>query len=188
MYCYGSTITCTQYPKFFVKGKSHILPRPYFKSKPNQKGYKIIRTDWMQSLLKDIEYQVIYYLQNICQDHQMKRLTLFNIALIRKIITECLWLGNTCFNHMTVFGTLGKEDGELPLHFDERGIISCIFHLGKVFDGGQTSYFDGTSHNEPGNLVHQVNFKHGTLQKGFFNKVLHGVNSWSGQRCGIQVN
>ena len=36
--------------------------------------------------------------------------------------------------------------------------------------------------------IHQVPFKHGTLQIGFFNKVLHGVDEWEGQRCGIQLN
>jgi len=89
---------------------------------------------------------------------------------------------------MSVFGTISKEDGQMPLHFDERDIISCVFHLGKVKSGGSTSYYSGSSPDKPGCRIHQVPFKHGTLQIGFFNQVLHGVDEWDGQRCGIQVN
>ena len=45
---------------------------------------------------------------------------------------------------MTTFGTLGKEDGSMPIHFDERDAVSCIFHLGSVVKGGATQYYDGT--------------------------------------------
>ena len=89
---------------------------------------------------------------------------------------------------MTVFRTVNKEDGEMPIHFDERDLISCVFHLGKVSKGGSTSYYEGTRPEKPGKRIHQVPFFHGTLQIGFFNKILHGVHDWVGQRCGIQLN
>ena len=41
-------------------------------------------------------------------------MTLFYIALSKKIIPECLRLGDSFFTHMTVFGTIGKKDG-VPL-------------------------------------------------------------------------
>ena len=44
MYCYGSTITCTRFPKFFADGRPQILPRPYFTSKPNEKGAKLLNS------------------------------------------------------------------------------------------------------------------------------------------------
>ena len=188
MYCYGSTITCTRFPKFFAEGKPQILPRPYFSSKPTQKGYKIIRSTWMQSLLKEIEHHVLHFLHNICTDKDLKKLTLLNIELARKIVPDCLRLGNTIFTNMTVFGTISKVDGKMPLHFDERDILSCVFHIGKVTKGGATSYYSGTSHSSPGNKIYQVPFQHGTLQIRFFNKILHGVDKWDGQRCGIQVH
>ena len=108
-------------------------------------------------------------------------MTLFHIELYTKIIPECLRLGDTFFTHMSVFGTISKDDGEMPMHFDERDIISCFFHLGKVFSGGSTCFSDGSSPLNPGNKTHQVPFKHGALQVGFFNKVLHGVDKWDGQ-------
>ena len=81
-----------------------------------------------------------------------------------------------------------QEDGATPLHFDERDIISCVFHLGKLTSGGSTSYYSGSSPMDPGRKIYHVPFNHGTLQIGFFNKILHGVDEWEGQRCGIQLN
>ena len=89
---------------------------------------------------------------------------------------------------MTVFGTIDKKDGDMPLHFDERDVISCVFHLGSVKRGGEICYNDGQSQKIPGKQIHKVSFRHGTLQIGFSNKVLHGVKDWEGQRCGIQLN
>ena len=188
MYCYGSTITCTRYPKFFADGRPQILPRPYFTSKPNQKGFNLLKTSWMGSFLHEVEHHVLHYLHNLCPDKHLKKVTLLNIELSRKIIPPCLRLGDSFFTHMSVFGTISKEDGKMPIHFDERDIISCVFHLGKVASGGSTSYYSGDSPSSPGDRIHQVPFKHGTLQIGFFNKVLHGVDEWEGQRCGIQLN
>ena len=74
MYCYGSTITCTRFPKFYAEGKLQILPRPYYSSKPNQKGYEIIRQSWMQFFIKEIEHHVIHYLHNFCGDKALKKL------------------------------------------------------------------------------------------------------------------
>ena len=89
---------------------------------------------------------------------------------------------------MSVFGTISKDDLAMPIHFDERDIISCVFHLDKVVSGGSTSFYDSNSPINSGTKIHQVKFKYGTLQIGFFNKVLHGVDEWEGQRCGIQLN
>jgi len=188
MYCFGSTIMCTRFPKFSIDGVQKILPRPYFTSKPTQKGYKLIRSNWMQDFFEEVENHVLHYLHKICDDQKLAKVTLFQLALTRKIIPECLRLGNSFFTHMSVFGTINKKDGVMPLHFDERDIISCIFHLGKVTMGGGTQYFDGDKPEDPGEKVYSVPFRHGTLQIGFFNKVLHGIEDWEGQRCGIQMN
>ena len=72
--------------------------------------------------------------------------------------------------------------------FYERDLISCVFHLGKIKSRGSTSYYNGTSPDSPGQRVHQVQFQHGTLRIGFFNKFLHGVGNWEGHRSGIQLN
>ena len=188
LYCFGSTITCTRYPKFFSEGKTQILPRPYQTSKPNNKGYNIIRELWMQSFLKKIEYHVLHYLHNLCEDRIQSKLALLHIKLSKRLIPECLRLGDTFFTHMSVFGTLNKKDGQMPLNFDERDIISCVFHLGEVSKGGATMYYNGDTPSDPGELIYSIPFIHGTLQIVFFCQVLHGIEDWEGQRCGIQVN
>ena len=66
----------------------------------------------------------------------------------------------------------------MPIHYDKRDIISCVFHLGKVIDGGNTSYYAGIKPDKPGEKICTVPFKHGTLQIGFFNRVSHGVDQW----------
>ena len=97
-------------------------------------------------------------------------------------------VGGFLLYRMSVFGTVNKEDGEMPIHFDERDIISCVLHLGKVLHGGATSFYSGDKSDEPGDKIYQVPFVHGTLQISFFNHVLYGVDDWEGQRCGIQLN
>ena len=118
----------------------------------------------------------------------MKKITLLKVELSKKIIHECLRLGGSFFTHMSVFGTVNKEDGEIPIHFDERDIISCVFHLGKVLHGGSTSFYAGDKPENPCNKIYQAPFRHGTLQISFFNHVLHEVDDWEGQICGIQLN
>ena len=45
-----------------------------------------------------------------------------------------------------------------------------------------------TPRKNMGGRVYQFPIKHGTLQIGFFNYVLHGVETWEGQYGGIQMN
>ena len=132
----------------------------------------------MQPFIKEVEHHVLHYLYNICVDKETKKQTLLNIELSKRIIPEYLRLGDSFFIHMSVFGTVNKEDGEMPIHFDERDIILCVFHLGKVLQGVSTSFYSGDKPDNPGNKIYQVPFRHGTLQVGFFNRVLHGVDDW----------
>ena len=44
MYCYGSSITASQFPKFIKNNKHCMLPRSYETSKPGKPGYKLLRT------------------------------------------------------------------------------------------------------------------------------------------------
>ena len=97
LYCYGGTITCTRYPKviFFANGRPQILPRPYFTSKPGQKGSNLLNTSWMKSFFKEVESHVLHYLHNLCPDKEFRLITLLNIELLRKIILQCLRLGGS---------------------------------------------------------------------------------------------
>ena len=134
-------------------------------------------TSWMKSFFCEVGKHVLHYLHNLCPDKHLKKVTLLNVELSRKIIPKCLRLGESFFTHMSVFGIISKDDGEMPIHFDERDIISCVFHLGKVDSGGSTSYYSGSSPDSPEDQIHRVPFRHGTLQiVFFFNKVLRMTN------------
>ena len=71
MYCYGSTITCTRFPKIFCDGKPQILPCLYYSSKPDHSGYNIIKTSWFHSLVGEIENYVLHYLHNFVEDNEL---------------------------------------------------------------------------------------------------------------------
>ena len=83
----------------FSEVQTHILPRSYQTSKPNNKGYSLIREEWMQSFLKTIEGYVLHYLQNLCEDQIQKKLALFHIQLSKRLIPDCLRMGDTGFTH-----------------------------------------------------------------------------------------
>ena len=125
----------------------------------------------MQYFFKQIEYYVLHYLHNLCEDRKQRKLALLHTELTKRLIPECLQLGDTFFTHMSVFGTLYKKDGQMPLHFDERDIISCVFHLGTVSKGGATLYYNGETPSDPGEQIYSVPFNRGTLQIGFFCQV-----------------
>ena len=70
-----------------------------------------------------------------------------------------------------------------------KGILSLVFFIWVKSIRVVRLYLTvGNHQKEPGKQVYSVPFQHGTLQIGFFNQVLHGVESWVGQRCGIQLN
>ena len=85
MYCFGSTITCTQFPKFFEDGRPQILPRPYYTSKPGSRGYSIIWTGWMQSFIQEVEYHVLHYLHNLCPTNEMKKLPCYKFNYQKRL-------------------------------------------------------------------------------------------------------
>ena len=85
---------------------------------------------------------------------------------------------------MSVFGTINKEDGTMPTHFDERGIISCVFHLGSVMSGGSTSFYSGSSPSEPGEKIHCVPIIHGSLQVFF---LIECYMEWTIGRASVVV-
>ena len=104
---------------------------PYFTSKPGPKGSNLLKTSWMKLFFAEVEGQMLHYLHILCPDKELQLVTLLNIELSRKIIPQCLRLGRSFFTHMSEFGTINKEDGPMPLHFDKRDIISCVSILVK---------------------------------------------------------
>jgi len=113
---------------------------------------------------------------------------LFNIARSRKHIPESLRLVGTFFTHCTVIGTFEDIDASIPAHFDEKDLISVVFHAGSVNSGGETIYYDSNKKKVVGNRVYSVPFQHGRIQIGFYQNIMHSVSPWSGTRCLINFN
>ena len=145
MYLYVSTITATQYPKFVHEGKEYVLPRRYGNCKPNHPGNNMLGNNpCLSKMIQDIEDIVIHFLQYHCKSVKLTRTTLLDIQASKNLIPESLRLSGTFFTHSTVIGTFNEVDAEIPPHFDENDIISVIFHVGNVKEGGETLYYNGS--------------------------------------------
>ena len=161
MYCYGSTITCTRFPIFLRKAnykssQGHTAPQSQ-----SRRGMKFWEHPGCNLYFMKLSHMSFTTYIAFVKIRGWENDIVLN-WVIKKIIPECLRLGNTFFTHMSVFGTLSKEYGAIPIHYDERE-ISCVFHLWKVISGGSTTFYGGTSPCDPGPRFHQVPFRHGTL-------------------------
>ena len=87
-----------------------------------------------------------------------------------------------------MIGTFEQVNGTIPPHFDEKDLISVVFHAGHVKHGGATIYYDGTKKKSIGNRIFSMPYQHGRIQIGFFQNVIHSVESWVGTRCLINFN
>ena len=86
---------------------------------------------------------------------------------------------DSIFNSMIVVGDFTGH-GEIPLHFDTDDYINAIVSIGdKKVVGGGTVYFVGISAKHPGRKVKDVSFKHGRVQVGYFDDVVHGASPWT---------
>ena len=79
---------------------------------------------------------------------------MFQIARSRKHIPESLRLVGTFFTHCTVIGTFEYIDASITAHFDEKDLISAVFHAGSVNSGGKTVYYDSNKKKIIGNRVY----------------------------------
>ena len=76
---------------FDPQGNYTVNSNTYFTSKPNQKGNMILRTTRKQSFIKEVEFYVLHFLHNLCNDKVLKKMTLFNIELAEKHQSTFVW-------------------------------------------------------------------------------------------------
>ena len=187
MYCYGSSITASQFPKYIKDGKHSMLPRPYEKSKPGKPGYELLQSDWFSDIIRKIEFAVIYFLENFHPERKDAQNMLAKIRLSKIKIPKELRIGDSFFTHMMFMGSMDKGS-EVPIHFDEKDIVTALFHFGSVQEGGMTEYFDGLSVKNPGNVQKQIPFKNGRLQIGSYSSILHKATAYKGTRGTLNFN
>ena len=77
--------------------------------------------------------------------------------------------------------------GEIPLHRDNDDYINAIVSFGdNKIKGGSTVYYSGANVKIVGKKQNSVNFKHGRVQIGYFDDIIHGAEKWdNGNRCVI---
>ena len=63
MYGIGSTITATQWPRFYHGNKCHTLPRPYKSCKSYEPGWILMRKSWFIDLVNLMERQVLIFFE-----------------------------------------------------------------------------------------------------------------------------
>lgn len=181
MYMYGSTCTASQFPQYYKDGKHHTLPRPYESSKPGHSGHRLMHCAWFTELVSTIEDAVKFFLEELHPNKEFSEKILETMREVENIVPNELRISNSIFTHLTVLGDLKDGSGMLP-HLDEKDIITAIFHVGFPSEGGSTNYYNGLSVSESGKKVKEIIFKHGRLQIGQYNNVIHGVDAWKGER------
>ena len=91
---------------------------------------------------------------------------------------------------MILVGFMDDQEGNIPPHHDEDDHITALYSLSNSDSllGGNTYYAES---NQEGGLNHvqEVIFKHGNIQIGFYDKVVHGAYNWTnGSRCVINFS
>ena len=184
MYCIGSTRGVTAFPRFeYQKDMYDSLPRPYDSSKPGNEMWKIMQKDWFRSIAHEVHQLTYSYLLKYCHNDlsTMKVFQIFQRSML--ILPDCIKVCGTAFSHINMTTV---EDGEaMNIHTDEDDIFTAVLHLGDVQEGGATQFYDGFTQHNPGKMVHQEPFRHGKVQIGYFDKILHGVSPWKGKRYGL---
>ena len=94
-------------------------------------------------------------------------------------------INDSIFTSCSVVGSLYNRIYYTHLRVDKNDIILTVFVFGDVENGGDSIFYDGLSHKEPGDFVHVKQFKHGMSITGDFSSILHGASSWNGQRLAI---
>ena len=156
MYQFGGSIEPSRYPTFSLrqepKGR-HMLPRQVVKSRPGQICYNMMKQcNWLRQLCKDTELLTIQHLNH--QNSQMSEKILQHIYFCKKHIPSCLWICNTFFTQMIMFGSFNCDKCVIQFHVDSDDFITALFSVGgsTQINGGSTFYlqksvFEGKEKN-----------------------------------------
>ena len=136
---------------------------------------------WFKELVHTIEQSVLFFVEELNPDIKKRKDILDKISKVKELVPKDLRIANSFFTHLTVLGDLKDGCGMNP-HFDEKDIITAIFHVGSTTEGGSTLYYNGLSVDQVGVTMKEIKFKHGRLQIGQYKDIIHSVQSWKGQR------
>ena len=162
-----------------------MLPRPVVKSRPHRLGHRIMtKCVWLRKLVQDIESLTLKHLELdksptsvIIQKH---------LEASKKLIPPCLRICDTFFTQMIFLGTHGETEGSIPPHLDKDDHITALFSMGSecmIGNQGTTVYIEKNEPDDRLTIIKRISFRHGNLQIGTYDKVIHGSLGWdSGER------
>ena len=93
-------------------------------------------------------------------------------------------LGDRFFTQLFIVGKLNEMDNEIPPHWDEEDILSCILTLDSPINGD----YDILKNNRFGAKIFLVPYKYYHIQIGWYNKINYGVCSWNYNRITLNFN
>lgn len=113
-----------------------------------------------------------------------------DILFVRDELPNSLKIFKSIFTQVSIVGTFPIPDtnGEIPIHKDEKDLISCVVTFGSVSEGGSTSYYNGVDLKNKGQPILDIPFMHGRIQIGCFSTILHEVSKWKGNRITMNFN
>ena len=190
MYIFGSTIGPSRSPKYCHKNNiehQKMLPRPMSYCKPGSKAWNYMNQPWFCSLVKDMEMFTMQHVTKFASNCSNMNLILRRIKYIEDNIPSSLRICGTIFTQMVLVGE-NNISSDMPLHLDKQDLLSCILTLGDVKSGGATQYYSGDKVNNNNKLLHEIEFVHGRIQIGQYDKIVHGVQSWIGTRLTVNLN
>ena len=186
MYQYGSTVGAAHFPlfKIYPSDTNHMLPRPVVGCRPGNFGYNVLQNMyWLKYLAKLIERRTLEYLQNL--QNEKNDYILKKVNFCKLIVPKCLRICDTFFTSMIVIGNFSGS-GEIPIHKDSDDYINTIVSIGgNDVIGGSTVYYSGNSMKNIGKKQYTIPFKHGRVQIGYFDEIIHGADKWHNGKKGI---
>ena len=186
MYQFGGTIGWSQTP-FYMRENcnlNHMLPRPVVSCRPGNFGHLLLNEDnWLRYLSQIVECHTLYLLKD--DNKSMSREILEKTKVCKKIIPKCLRICGTFFTSMIVVGDFSGT-GYIPLHTDKDDYINAIVSIGNSeVSGGSTVYYSGKNNKQFAHKQYTIPFKHGQIQIGYFDDVLHGADTWENGCRGV---
>ena len=186
MYQYGGTIGPAHFPLFMKSAstKNHMLPRPVVSCRPGNYGHSLLNSqEWLRRLSFTVERYNLEFLENL--NSKKSRDILMLAKKCKSIVPKCLRICDTFFTSMIVVGNF-KGSGVIPLHKDTDDYITALVSIGdSEIVGGNTTYYSGKDINMCGKKIYTIPFKHGRIQIGFFDEIIHGADQWKNGNRGV---
>ena len=136
-----------------------MLPRPFFKRRPNSRHNKIFEQHWLCHLLQLMEQLTYDHVKKAFDEEDGVSFISIKqqMDFCKYEIPDCLRVCDTVFNQVVLEYNDTDDPCMIPLHKDEKDLISCILHLGEV-DVNDEKCDGATIYHNGKNIKNQENW------------------------------